>query len=77
MYDTYYNDRYNTTGFGIVLGRKWVLGKRMSLETFLGPCYNLGLYKSGTSSAVRYPEWLGPVNGMFGRAGINLGYKFN
>jgi hypothetical protein len=71
------NERYNTTGFGLVLGRKWVFAKRITLEMFLGPSYNFGLYKSGTNSATRYPDWLGPVNGMFGRAGLNVGYRFN
>ena len=77
MTDTYANDRFNTTGIGIVLGKKWVFGKRISTEIFLGPSYNIGLYKTGNASSTRYPEWLGPINGMFGRAGINIGYRFN
>jgi hypothetical protein len=77
MVETYTNDNFNSTGLGLVLGRKWVLGKRFTTEAFLGPVYNWGLYKRGSASTVRYPEWFGPINGMFGRFGLNVGYRFN
>ncbi|MCF8253399.1 MAG: hypothetical protein K9H61_05895 [Bacteroidia bacterium] len=71
------HSRYNTSSVGLVLGRKWTFFERISTEVFIGPSYNFGLVKEGTKSSARVADWMGPINGIWGRFGINLGYRFN
>lgn len=74
-----YNTRYYTLSAGLVLGRKWFLSDRFSAEFFMGPCFNLGFIKetSTSNNTLRFPVWMGPVNGIWARYGFNIGYKFN
>jgi hypothetical protein len=71
------HSRYNTSSVGLVLGRKRIFYERISTEVFMGPSYNFGLVKEGTKSSAKVTDWMGPINGIWGRFGFNLAYRFN
>ncbi len=75
--DRYYYEKYTTPSLALVLGRKAVIAKRVSLEFYLGPSLNFGFIKNGTQSSQKLKDWFGPINGIFMRTGLTMGYKFN
>jgi hypothetical protein len=68
---------FNTNSIGIVLGRKLVIMDRLTLEFYLGPSVNFGFFKEGYKNSQLMQEWIGPINGIFIRSGLNIGYRFN
>ncbi|MDZ4667632.1 MAG: hypothetical protein SGJ00_07090 [bacterium] len=77
MEDRVFYNTYSTPNLAFVLGRKWIILNRFSVETFLGPSLNIGFVKSGSQSSEKIKEWYGPINGNFFRLGFTLGYRFN
>ncbi|OYU94832.1 MAG: hypothetical protein CFE21_14175 [Bacteroidetes bacterium B1(2017)] len=75
--DRYVYSHYNTVGIGILLGKKWALGNRLGLELYTGPTINFGFVKEGTLPNKKIDTWAGPLNGIFGRFGLTLNYRFN
>jgi hypothetical protein len=65
----------NTISVGFTGGRKWIFGKHITTEIYLGPSYNLGKLDEGNGS-VNLPDWLGPVNGIWVRGGLNVGWRY-
>lgn len=75
--DNYYDDRYSTLSFALVLGRKWNLGNRITMDIYLGPSANIGFQKSGYNFSSKIKDWNGPLNGIFIKGGLTAGYRFN
>jgi hypothetical protein len=66
---------FNTLSVGFTGGRKWLFGKHLTSEIYFGPSYNFGSINEGNGS-VNIPDWFGPVNGIWVRGGLNVGWRY-
>lgn len=66
----------STFGGGFLVGRQWILGEHISLDMFIGPCYNVGSAKaeSTTNGAPTIDE--GSFAGFGVRFGLTVGVAF-
>ncbi|MBC7384411.1 MAG: hypothetical protein H7296_15700 [Bacteroidia bacterium] len=67
----------NAISIGLTGGRKWTVTHRITFEFFGGPLLSKGFIKQGTMPAYTNAETLGPLNGIWFRGGIAVGYSFN
>lgn len=65
----------NTLSAGFVGGKRWFLGNRLTLELFFGPSLNFGAVDEGNGSVI-FPDYMGPLNGVAARTGINFGFRY-
>lgn len=66
---------FNTISLGFTGGRKWLFGKHFTTELYMGPSYNFGAIDEGNGS-VNMPDWFGPINGIWIRGGLNVGWRY-
>lgn len=65
----------NTLSAGFVGGKRWLLGNRLTLEAFFGPSINFGAIDEGNGSVI-FPDYMGPLNGVAARMGVNFGFRY-
>jgi hypothetical protein len=58
---------------GFVLGKQWILFKRLVFDAFAGPMYSVG----DSKNAIPVQDIKPFYSGFWYRAGITAGYKFN
>ena len=66
-------EQIQSLGVGIIGGRKWVYGNKISFEIYAGPSYCVGFTKIGSTTYI-LKEWLPFVNGIMPKGGFALGY---
>ncbi len=70
------NWNLNTFGLGLIAGRKWILGERITMEVYGGPLYSFGFNKVGSNPSLPYIYWLPSVNGIWLKSGLAFGYRY-
>ncbi|TAE15049.1 MAG: DUF3575 domain-containing protein [Bacteroidetes bacterium] len=63
----------STIGGGLLIGGQWIFGRGVSLDTFLGPSFNVGDVKVTSGTAIEEP---GSASGFGLRAGLSVGFAF-
>ncbi len=69
-----YKATLNTAGLGLLIGHQWVFRKRVALDTFIGPGYNVGKVKVSSGYAQDFP--LTGLEGFTLRVGVALGIAY-
>lgn len=66
-----------TLGAGLVVGHQWLYGRRVTLDTFLGPSYNhsVARFTTGDAQATNLAD-PGSFDGLSVRTGLTLGVAF-
>ncbi len=64
---------YSSFGVGLIVGRQWLFGERVTFDIFLGPSYSFGNVEV-TDGNDNFD--LGGVDGFGLRTGITLGFAF-
>lgn len=77
--DNYYSGKVSlqTLGAGLVVGHQWLYGRRVTLDTFIGPSYNHNLARlsAGDAQATDAAD-AGSFSGFSLRTGITVGVAF-
>ena len=66
----------NIMGAGVNLGRQWVIGDRVPLEMFLGPCYNGSSIDVTVGNESQFTSTSDYFGGFGLRVGVNVGFAF-
>lgn len=64
----------STFGGGFLIGRQWIFGEHISLDSFIGPCYNVGSASAKSNSNETYDS--GSFAGFGVRFGLTVGFAF-
>lgn len=65
-----------TFGGGFLVGRQWIFGEHISLDTFIGPCFNTGSASAISTEDDDVDFDSGSFEGFGVRFGLTVGFAF-